>query len=342
MGQAASELECKVCSCSCEDGLLRYGDAHGGGKPPEYPWQEEVCQLEENAADFRNRKDVMYESPADRTYAARSSEDSPASSPNTFSPAVYDNRRQSWQDLDADGNYHLHFNLPPGDRLGLQLVEMRGPQPSGVLAVSSVESTGPFAYTSRQSPGLFSGDIILKVNRKRGGAAGLRDVLNQAVSAGGEVALLVQARPAAFDVLIKRSGPNWKKLGLSVAIDRADQIPRMRVRTVRNEGLVPKWNEMNGTLRICQGDWITQVNGVGKSADVMFKMIQANTEGEELELRIETPSRDVPRQELEQIASPMATPMATPRIGNGETTPMASPRIGNGETPTLSPGGWLR
>jgi len=210
MGNAASELECKVWSCSCEDACAgKYGEGYVGGKVPEYPWQEEVCQFEESSGGMQNLKDMVWSSPAERTWANHR-EDSPAS-PNHFSPGPATNPRQSWQDLDADGNYHLQFNLHPGSRSGLQLVESRDPQPSGLLVVSSVEPTGPFAYTSRQSSGLFAGDVIMKVNRRRGAANSLRDLLNQAVSQGGELALVVQARPAAFDVFVKRDGPNWKK-----------------------------------------------------------------------------------------------------------------------------------
>jgi len=310
------------CACACEDsGAGRYADSNAGGKPPEYPWSEEVCRFQEASNGTQNAKDVMFSSPGLPSSPAhrgsRNPEDYSPATPATPAPA-----RQSWQDLDADGNYHLTFNLRPGDRIGLQLVETRDPRP-GLLTVSSVESTGPFAYTSRESPGLFSGDVIMKVNKRRGAATSLRDLLNQAASSGGELLLMVQARPAAFDVSLKREGPNCKKLGLSIQIDREDQIPRMRVRTVRTEGLIPKWNEMNGATRICQGDWITQVNGVGKSADLMFKMMQVSNEGEALELQIETPSRDLPRQDLEPIASPMASPMPSPRQ---RESPMPSPR----------------
>jgi len=331
MGNVASELtECKGL-CSCEDSFpAKYGEAHGGGRPPEYPWGEEVCTFAESPGTLQNNKDMTFSSPgppgapASRTWGKdRSPDDSPAS------PASPVKLRQSWQDLDADGNYHLQFNLRAGDRFGLQLVETRDPQPISLLVVSSVEPTGPFAQTSRQSPGLFSGDVIIRANKKRGSAASLRDVINQVVLHGGELDLVIEARPASFDALIRRVGPNWKKLGLSVAIDRMDQIPRMRVRTVRNEGLVPKWNETHPSLRICQGDWITQINGIGNSAEEMHKMIQANTQGEELELRMETPSRDLPRQELDPLSSPMPTPrsgMPSPR--SGRLSPMPSPRVG--------------
>merc|ERR1712192_23546 len=100
--------------------------------------------------------------------------------------------------------------------------------------------------------------------------------------------------------------------GLSVAIDRADTIPRMRVRTVRDEGLIPLWNDRNGTMRICSGDWITQVNGVTKTAEEMYAMIQATPEGGNLQLRIETPSRDAPRPDLD---------IPSPRLDHSERSP---------------------
>jgi hypothetical protein len=197
----------------------------------------------------------------------------------------------------------LHFVFKPGERFGVQLVDCANPPPLGLLAVAHVEPLGTFASTTKFSPGLFAGDTILSANRRTGTAAVLRDVMNQAHANGGELFLVAQPRPAAFDVVMKRGGPNWRKLGLSVAIDRADSIPRMRVRTVRDEGLIPQWNETNGAMRICAGDWITQVNGTIKAAEEMYAMIQNTPEGGNLELRVETPSRDTPRQDLE-IPSP--------------------------------------
>lgn len=310
MGVVASEFD-KACSCSCEDACAaKYGDNAGGQMvvPPDYMWQEEVCRFEETSSNHIHGN-YNQQAPA---LDSRHSDRSPLPSPGRSSgspPRSPGNQRQSWQDLDADGNYHLHFMFRPSDRFGLQLVEFHNPPPDGLLVVAQVEQSGSFASTAKHSPGLFAGDVIMQVNRRNGTAAALRDTVNQVATNGGELSLVVQSRPAAFDVYMKRDGPNWKKLGLSVAIDRADSIPRMRVRTVRNEGLIPKWNETHGSLRICTGDWITQVNGIIKSAEEMFAMVQATKEGHELELRIETPARDGPREEM-NIASPRSSPRA--------------------------------
>jgi len=245
---------------------------------------------------------------------------SSSSSPNCRSPA---SMRQSWQDLDADGNYNLGFNYRQGDRFGLQLVEIKdraAPSSSvGLLVVAHVELSGPFAYTSKNSPGLFPGDLITKANGSRGTADTLRDIVNQITTAGGQLDLVVQSRPAAFDVQLKREGPNHKKLGLSVAIDKADTIARMRVLQVRDEGLIPKWNETNGLLRICRDDWITQVNGVTGNAKDMYNALLASSEGQELEFRVETPSRDAPRKEPE-TGSPMRTPQGSPQSSPNHRT----------------------
>lgn len=318
MGNIGSEFDCKGCACSCEDAALaaRYGDVYGGAKAPEqFPFQEEVCNFQEASpypGSMQDRKDMMLSSPgmglpAERTSGSRLREESPDMTPRQ--PPGAGQPRQSWQDLDASGNYHLHFNIRQGERFGLQLVESHGTNPSGCLVVASVEPTGPFASTSRGSPGLFAGDIILKANNRKGAATTLRDIFNQVGASGGELDLVVQSRPAAFDACLQRVGPSAKKLGLSICIDRADNLPRMRVRVLRDEGLVPRWNEMNGTKRICVGDYITQVNGVATSADKMFKLLQGGKEGDDLEVHIETPDRDQPRQDMDEAAmSPQPTP----------------------------------
>lgn len=333
MGAAGSEFECKACSCSCDpfgSSHPRHGEVYGGsGLPPESPWRDEMLQYEAPTYNpSYQRKDPgpppgPPTAPAGRTHGSRNREvfsespdDSPkrrAIPPPLDSPRSPRNEdRQSWQDLDADGNYHLHFFVKRGDRFGLQLIETSDPAPMGLLVVAYVELSGTFAFTSKRSPGLFAGDMIMQVNRQQGSAASMRDVVNQVATNGGQLFLVVQSRPAAFDVCMKREGPNWKKLGLSVAIDKHDSIPRMRVRTIRTEGLIPQWNERHGSMRICAGDWITQVNGITKNAEQMYAMIQASREGQDLELRVETPSRDAPRQELE-ILSPRADAMAATR-----------------------------
>lgn len=292
-----------VCSCNCEDGYTaKYGDVYGGGtRAPEYSWQEEVCQLE--GAQWAPREKGAPSAPSPKR-GSRNREfvvpPHPASSTQRSAPSSPSKeRRPSWRDLGSDGNYYLRFRFNSGSKFGLQLTETRDPQPFGSLVVASVDPLGVFADNVDNGPGLFAGDIIQQVNQVRGTAASLRDVLNQIATSSGDIDTVVQPRPATFDVFLKREGPNWKKLGLSVAIDRADTAPRMRVRTVRNEGLVPKWNETHGSMRVCVGDWITQVNGITKSAEEMYAMIQASSEGQILELRVETPSRDTPRQELD-------------------------------------------
>lgn len=277
------------------------------GNPPESAWCEET-----EAPPPRSSA-----SPADRVHNRGAA--SPPATPQgwqnatlqtSFSPPQspsHSPQRKSWQDLDANGNYHLHFFLKRGDPAGLQLVETYDQRSHGILIVDHVESSGQFAFTSSGSPGLFPGDVIMQVNRQGGPAIGLRDIVNQVAANGGQLFIVVQSRPAAFDVMLKREGPNSKKLGLSVAIDRAEIIPRMQVRTVRNEGLIPEWNDKNGSLRICAGDFIMQVNGFTRAAEDMYAMISESVHGDVLELRIETPPRDAMRHDPE-MASPFLNP----------------------------------
>jgi hypothetical protein len=184
------------------------------------------------------------------------------------------------------------------NRFGLDLVETQDPQPSGLLVVAHVDPYGSFTRTTMHAPGLSAGDVILEANGIQGKAANLRDAVNQVATNGGQLDVRVQPRPPSFVVTLVREGALWKKLGLSIEIDRESVEARIRVLAVRDEGLVPKWNELHGCLRVCPKDWITQVNHLSKNSREMFKLIEQSTEGQILELRIETPSRDVLRQGL--------------------------------------------
>jgi len=235
-----------------------------------------------------------------------------ALAPSVLTPAASSSAslRQSCRDVDGDGNYHLHFMYQPGlvdldgkaisTCFGLQLMDAKlETDVSGLLVVSHVEPSGSFAYTSKHSPGLYAGDTILQVNGTKGSAETLRGIVNQIATNGGQLDLIVRPRPEQFDVVLQRKGP--KKVGVSASMDRADPIPRMRVRTIRHEGLVQEWNTANPALWVCRGDWITQVNGVTKTPEEMYAMILSSTQGQELKFRIEPPARDAPRQEMEVL-----------------------------------------
>lgn len=299
MGVSTSDLDC---ACTCEDrNASKYaeGDAGQPTRGTECPWQDEdVVPAYPKAVTSTPSKDIVSHRRSNQgletTPATTRSHVSPgwgSNSPSPFRPPI--------QDLQKDGTYLLHFSYHPGDRFGLDLVEIRDESDEGFLVVSRVDPLGAFSYTSDCTPGLFPGDVIVEANELRGAASWLRDVVNQVALAGGILDVIAQPRPAIFEVTIRRDGPLWKKLGLSVAIDREDKHAHMRVRSVREEGLVAQWNEANGGKRVCTGDWIIEVNGVRRSAEEMFKLISTSTEGEMLSMKVQIPSRETPRQELE-------------------------------------------
>merc|ERR1712070_1025894 len=98
--------------------------------------------------------------PASRARGSRNREAPEVRSPNSPDSPCLRPLRQSWNDLDSKGNYHLHFNFRQGDRFGVQLLDVHDPPPNGLLVVAHVEPLGSFAFTSMHSPGLFAGDII--------------------------------------------------------------------------------------------------------------------------------------------------------------------------------------
>lgn len=190
-------------------------------------------------------------------------------------------------DLDDNGLLHLDFDLAPGLKSGVKLVDLLDEQ----LVVSSVHPEGPLARTAFGDPGLVANDVILEVDGFPGSPAQLRQRLDDAFTSGAWVSLLVQPRPNGFDVEVKRQGRSWSKLGVIVRIERSDPF-KIHVQGLREKGLLPAWNATNGpTLQILAGDCITHVNGVSKTAEEMYKDMQASELGALLRLRICPPDR---------------------------------------------------
>jgi len=190
-------------------------------------------------------------------------------------------------DLDDNGQLSLDFDLNPGLKSGVKLVDLLDEQ----LVVSSVHPEGPLARTAFGDPGLVANDVVLEVDGFPGSPSQLRQRLDDAFAAGSWLSVLVQPRPTSFDVEVKRQGRSWSKLGILVRIERSDPN-KIWVQGFREKGLLPMWNATNGpTLQILAGDCITHVNGVSKSAEEMYKDMQASELGALLRLRICPPDR---------------------------------------------------
>jgi hypothetical protein len=187
-------------------------------------------------------------------------------------------------DLDADDREcRLRFQLPPAAPFGLQLTEARcgsrGTSSSSALVVQHVTACSSLAKTIDGQPGIYAGDVIIEANGRRGTAAEVRDVLQQAVASSGtrDITLAVCRRPSIFDVEIPLDASK-QKLGIVAVIDKA--YPGcVLVQSVRSEGIVPEWNAAHASLQICAGDLITEVNSISNDASAMCLEMQNNPRG---------------------------------------------------------------
>jgi hypothetical protein len=187
-----------------------------------------------------------------------------------------------------DNERILSFRLHPEEPFGLQLAETTsGTGLASLLVVANVEARSSFARTADGRLGVAAGDVIVEADGRRGTAADVRDVLQQALSSGmqRDISLVVRPRPPAFDVEIRRHGRHWETMGITVVIDKTNPGCAL-VQSVRDKGLVPDWNRSHGSLRICAGDLITEVNELHGDATAMVKEIQGGQRGSLLRLRV--------------------------------------------------------
>lgn len=187
-----------------------------------------------------------------------------------------------------DNERILSFRLHPEEPFGLQLAETTsGTGLASLLVVANVEARSSFARTADGRLGVAAGDVIVEADGRRGTAADVRDVLQQALSSGmqRDISLVVRPRPPAFDVEIRRHGRHWETMGITVVIDKTNPGCAL-VQSVRDQGLVPDWNRSHGSLRICAGDLITEVNELHGDATAMVKEIQGGQRGSLLRLRV--------------------------------------------------------
>jgi len=183
------------------------------------------------------------------------------------------------------------FCLQTPDRFGMVLAENPEPLPGGLLVVTHMDAWSAFARTAGGGCGLMDGDVILEVNGRQGSASELREVLRQSFSVKGKktINVVVRARPPTFSIELRREGKQWQKLGVAASVDQLN--PKcLLVQSLHGDGLVPAWNTAHGSLRICNGDLITHINGVSEDVEAMKKEIQQSSSyGSKLHFRVVTP-----------------------------------------------------
>lgn len=188
----------------------------------------------------------------------------------------------------------LEFDFDACTRSGVQFIISEEPMPHGALVVASVHRRSALASSVLEGPGLMPGDVILEVDHVGGTAAELRQLVDTAIQSGVPFTLLVQPRPAIFDVQLKRQGPEWGRLGVALGIDRSAEVAvRLRVLHVHEEGLLADWNAAHSTARVCTGDWIAEVNGVSENASKLYAAMRPDDRIPVLRLKVATPLRSL-------------------------------------------------
>lgn len=183
----------------------------------------------------------------------------------------------------------LDFALGGGKEVGIELHVLQEPHPA--LVVSSVDPQGQLSRAKNGGNGLCPGDIVVEVQNQGGSPEELFELLCS--FRGERVILSVTVRPRArsFDAHLVRSGVQWRRLGLSVALRPRDKV--LLVAAVHQVGLAAEWNGRNCQHCICSGDRIVSVNGRSGDAFAMYTLILGTSFGGELTLRIEVPPRSL-------------------------------------------------
>jgi len=202
-------------------------------------------------------------------------------------PTSFQQGKKGWRGIDEER--YLSFRVHPSDCIGLEVVSTTSGtmNNTSLLVVATVEDESAFTKTVGGHPGIRPGDVIVEVNGRRGTAAVLEEVLQQAAAASrnhfhGHITIVARPRPASFDVEMIREGPHWKTLGITVMIDKTN--PRCAlVQSVGSDGLVPDWNRTRGSLRICAGDLI---NALDDDVEAMCNEVREGSKGSVLRFRV--------------------------------------------------------
>eukprot|EP00927_Polykrikos_kofoidii_P002370 TRINITY_DN10935_c0_g2_i1.p1 TRINITY_DN10935_c0_g2~~TRINITY_DN10935_c0_g2_i1.p1 ORF type:complete len:268 (-),score=50.78 TRINITY_DN10935_c0_g2_i1:334-1137(-) len=183
----------------------------------------------------------------------------------------------------------LNFTLGGDKDVGVELTVLQEPQPA--LVISTVDPKGQLAKVSKGGSGICPGDMIVEVQNHGGSPEELFEMLSSFRGDRVRLSITVRPRTRSFDVQLIRAGPQWRRLGLSVALRPRDKV--LLVAVVHQAGLVPEWNGQNCHHCICSGDRVVAVNGLSGDAFSMFTSVLAANLGGEVTLRIETPPRSL-------------------------------------------------
>mmetsp|Transcript_22440 Transcript_22440/g.34860 ORF Transcript_22440/g.34860 Transcript_22440/m.34860 type:complete len:428 (+) Transcript_22440:72-1355(+) len=194
----------------------------------------------------------------------------------------------------AEPILRLQFQFEACDRTGVQLWTCSLANSSDRLVVTGVHSKSPFARTSSGGSGLVIGDIVLEVDGIAGNVSEMRQRFSKVAETGFLFEVVVQPRPLSFCVCLERTGAVWDKLGVVVGTDRTKKIPGcLRILFIKDDGLLAEWNKRHAPLKVCSGDWLTQVNGVsGNNKAGMQAALKPSDSQEIIWLTIATPARD--------------------------------------------------
>jgi len=107
----------------------------------------------------------------------------------------------------------------------------------------------------------------------------------------GDVCSLLPAeskinRRAPFFVEILREGPQWRHVGLTVAVDPDPNIPAVLIEEVLDPSLVSEWNHRYPTFAIRINDVIRGVNYKHGNAEAMVQELADARKGWPLKLHI--------------------------------------------------------
>lgn len=249
--------------CKCDDKCTTPNGTPT--KVTRYEFEEEICNPEEKCNSWT----------ADPTKSIPLLEQKSA----IDLPPLVKRTKSSRGRKGIDDEKRLHFSFSYGDHAGLELQEttneVAGLTLASLLVVVHVEPESAFVRTKDGQHGVCAGDVIVEVNGRRGTAKQIRQILEEEINyaACKGIKLIVRPRPPTFYVEIPCDDDSGKKLGMVAVVDKSNP-DCVLVQALRSEGLVPDWNASHGSLQVCAGDLIIEVNGISGDAAAMCRAMQ--------------------------------------------------------------------
>lgn len=100
------------------------------------------------------------------------------------------------------------------------------------------------------------------------------------------------SRPVPFDVVLTRTGAQWRHIGLKVSLTPDESPARLSVDEVITPSLVDQWNSTHVvSQRVYPGDTIVGVNGESSNGDRMLDLMKNSVEGSIVRFTIEPGER---------------------------------------------------